>query len=335
MISIICVYNDDQIFNRYLQSGLKRQTADYELIALDNSRNQFTSAAQALNAGAAQTTSNSKYLMFVHQDIDLRDYEWLAKAEKALDAVPDLGIAGVAGTPKQKGVLLTNITHGQQKTAPGKYTLQTPMPVHTLDECLIIIPRSVFEKTQFDEQLCDGWHAYAVDYCLEMHQLAQGVLVLPLSLHHGSQGSQNRAYFLALKKVLLKHRNANTIIYTTCGHWNTHIPLTLQRLWFFLHSQIAILLKKLISSGLAPEWLLRIQRNRQHRRMLSVQHMTGNATMSTEPRVAIIVLNWNGFNDTVECLNSLKKVSYYNFKTVLVDNGSDNNEGRRLKEIFP
>ena len=80
MISIICVYNDEKVFNRYLQASLKRQTEDYELVALNNSQNQFSSAAQALNAGAAQTTASSKYLMFVHQDIDLRDSEWLAKA---------------------------------------------------------------------------------------------------------------------------------------------------------------------------------------------------------------------------------------------------------------
>jgi len=56
--------------------------------------------------------------------------------------------------------------------------------------------------------------------------------------------------------------------------------------------------------------------------------------MKTYPKVAIIILNWNGFSDTVECLNSLKKLEYGNYKVVLVDNGSANNEGIRLKEMF-
>ncbi len=334
MISIICVYNDKKVFNRYLQASLKRQTEDYELVALNNSQNQFSSAAQALNAGAAQTIASSKYLMFVHQDIDLRDSEWLAKAEKILDAIPTLGIAGAAGTPKQNGVLLTNITHGPKKSVPGKYTLQTPIPVHTLDECLVIIPRAVFEKAQFDEQTCDAWHAYVVDYCLEMHQLSLGVFVLPLNLHHGSLGSRNRSYYQALKKVLLKHRSFYSIIYTTCGHWRTRIPLSFQVLWFFLHTWIDLFLKKLITLELVPEWLLRIQRKRQEWRRRSFQLTNIKTTMATEPRVAVIILNWNGFNDTVECLNSINKVSYSNFKTILVDNGSDKNEGLRLKEIF-
>ncbi len=40
------------------------------------------------------------------------------------------------------------------------------------------------------------------------------------------------------------------------------------------------------------------------------------------PKVFIIVLNWNGYQDTVECVNSLKAITYPNYRKVLVDNGS-------------
>lgn len=39
-------------------------------------------------------------------------------------------------------------------------------------------------------------------------------------------------------------------------------------------------------------------------------------------RVAIVVLNWNGIADTLDCLNSLQKQSYKNFTIVVIDNGS-------------
>ncbi|MCH7492339.1 glycosyltransferase family 2 protein [Patescibacteria group bacterium] len=51
--------------------------------------------------------------------------------------------------------------------------------------------------------------------------------------------------------------------------------------------------------------------------------------------VYIIIINWNGFSDTKECIESLLKVEGTNYKVVLVDNGSKNFEGRRLKGIFP
>ena len=53
-----------------------------------------------------------------------------------------------------------------------------------------------------------------------------------------------------------------------------------------------------------------------------------------EPKVAIVILNWNGFDDTVECLESLRKLDYSNYMIVLVDNGSEKEEGARLKEMF-
>jgi len=40
-------------------------------------------------------------------------------------------------------------------------------------------------------------------------------------------------------------------------------------------------------------------------------------------RVNIIILNWNGTNDTIACLKSLKENKYANYKIIIVDNGSD------------
>ncbi len=51
------------------------------------------------------------------------------------------------------------------------------------------------------------------------------------------------------------------------------------------------------------------------------------------PRVSIIILNFNGIKDTLDCLKSLKKCAYSNFEVILVDNGSKNNEGTKLKEL--
>ena len=51
--------------------------------------------------------------------------------------------------------------------------------------------------------------------------------------------------------------------------------------------------------------------------------------------VAIIILNWNGFEDTRECLQSLRQMHDTGYKVVLVDNASGNSEGMRLKQMFP
>ena len=40
------------------------------------------------------------------------------------------------------------------------------------------------------------------------------------------------------------------------------------------------------------------------------------------PRVYIIVLNWNGWGDTIECLESVLRLDYPNYKVVVCDNAS-------------
>ena len=44
--------------------------------------------------------------------------------------------------------------------------------------------------------------------------------------------------------------------------------------------------------------------------------------MSTHPKVSIIILNWNGWKDTIECLESLYQITYPNCEVIVVDNGS-------------
>lgn len=49
----------------------------------------------------------------------------------------------------------------------------------------------------------------------------------------------------------------------------------------------------------------------------------------------IILLNWNGKKDTLECLASLEKVDYPNFQTIVVDNGSVDDSVPRLRAAYP
>jgi GT2 family glycosyltransferase len=50
--------------------------------------------------------------------------------------------------------------------------------------------------------------------------------------------------------------------------------------------------------------------------------------------VDIIILNFNQEADTAECILSLKRMDYKNYRVILVDNGSSDGSGSRLKERF-
>lgn len=53
------------------------------------------------------------------------------------------------------------------------------------------------------------------------------------------------------------------------------------------------------------------------------------------PKVAIIILNWNGKEDTIECLESLKQITYPNYEILLVDNGSTDGSVECFRERYP
>ncbi len=52
----------------------------------------------------------------------------------------------------------------------------------------------------------------------------------------------------------------------------------------------------------------------------------------TDPKICILVLNWNGAGDTIECVASLKKVTYINAMPVVIDNGSSDNSVKHISE---
>jgi GT2 family glycosyltransferase len=57
--------------------------------------------------------------------------------------------------------------------------------------------------------------------------------------------------------------------------------------------------------------------------------------MLSQPHVSIVILNWNSYQVTLDCLLSLRKMDYRNFEVVLVDNGSIDGSPEKLLENVP
>lgn len=218
MISVVCVYNNEQALERILLSSLKNQTASFEFIKLDNTAGRFKSAAEALNYGAKQ--ANGKYIMFVHQDVELDSALLLEKVENILNLIPDLGIAGVAGmsetgkTDKERGRgYISNCGQIWECANP----VEKPEKVQTLDECLLIVPKSVFNKLQFDSDVFDNWHCYGADYCLSVREIGLNPYVIPVFIYHRSLLTNVKNILRYKKRLFNKHRKNYNHIYTTTG----------------------------------------------------------------------------------------------------------------------
>lgn len=53
------------------------------------------------------------------------------------------------------------------------------------------------------------------------------------------------------------------------------------------------------------------------------------------PTVFVITINWNGLADTLECLRSLTNVDFAQLRTIVVDNGSVDDQAETIAREFP
>lgn len=60
-----------------------------------------------------------------------------------------------------------------------------------------------------------------------------------------------------------------------------------------------------------------------------------DASGMNSPQVCVIILNWNGKEDTLHCLRSLQEVDYPRYQVVVVDNASDDGSPEAIRAAFP
>ncbi|WP_218916438.1 glycosyltransferase family 2 protein [Calidithermus chliarophilus] len=53
------------------------------------------------------------------------------------------------------------------------------------------------------------------------------------------------------------------------------------------------------------------------------------------PSVHIVILNWNGWQDTVACISSLQALDYPNYRILVVDNGSTDGSVHEIRRAAP
>lgn len=224
MISLICACNDRAMLGSMLQASLNRQTyRDFELIVVDAREHGFKGAAQTLNYGAS--LARGELLVFVHQDVELTDENFLQKLAD-YSRSNDFGIAGAAGVSERDKKVYSAVFQGPSREHAGA-AVEEPTEVDALDECLFAVKRKNFSPfTDYG-----SWHFYAVEYSLRCKARGESVVVLPYEIYHLSPGwSLDKSYWATLKKVArdFKYRKS---IPTTMGIFKNGVLLPLHILY--------------------------------------------------------------------------------------------------------
>ena len=215
-VSVICAFNDRQKLDAFLIPSLRKQTSPYELLLVDNTRGRYTSATEVLNETARR--AGFDHLMFVHQDVSLNSEHWLREARGSVSRLKRCGAAGVAGS-NRRGTW-AGVLHGDPPRLAGR-RVRKPVEVQTLDGCLIIAPKAVFETVRFDAAH-KSWYLYVADYCLDLARHGYRSYVLPGDVYHESPGPPHPdTYEDARKYMIEKYRDDVAIVHTTVGNWKT------------------------------------------------------------------------------------------------------------------
>ena len=215
-VSVICAFNNRQKLDTFLIPSLKKQTSPYELLLVDNTLGRYSSATEILNGTARR--AGFDHLMFVHQDVALNSEHWLRDAQESVSRLRRCGAAGVAGS-NRRGIW-ASVFHGDPPRLAGQ-RVRKPVKVQTLDGCLIVVPKAVFEAVPFDPAH-KGWYLYVTNYCLDLARHGYRNYVLPCDVFHESMGPAHPdTYEDARKYIMEKYRDDVAIVHTTVGNWKT------------------------------------------------------------------------------------------------------------------
>lgn len=181
-ICFITAVNRPETYNRSLRSWRKLRVPKGMTVESCVIQ-QASSLASAYQS--AMTSSDAKYKIYIHQDVEIVDRTFLQMMVREFQAHPKLGLAGVVGSsflPSNacwwEGHMLGAIcddTNGEM--LPYLYHRSTKhyLDAEALDGLLL--------ATQYDlpwrEDLFDGWHFYDLSQCAEFHRGGYDVGVLP------------------------------------------------------------------------------------------------------------------------------------------------------------
>lgn len=229
-VSIICVYNNEQQLEQQLKASLKKQNIKYEFIGINNIRNEYSSAAKALNYGASHATGD--VLVFSHQDIYLKTPVELKNIVEAVFSCSIGTIVGTQGVKEPSKLYYTNLTSGPDYNADLVHDFDDKLyEVSCVDEGLFAMKKETWRNHNFDEVLCDNWHLYCVEACLNARKRGNKVFVFPSQVHHFSKGTISLEYMKNLKRLCEVYRRDFKYIWTTCYKVRTN--------WIYINALVA------------------------------------------------------------------------------------------------
>ncbi len=213
LASVICVYNDSHVLNEQLLKSINIQKIDVELILVDNTKQTYKSAVDALEYGIS--LCNTDILIFLHQDVFIKDSNGLLHFINTIKNGEKGDIFGIAGSVECEKKNVGLYTSGEKYIDNLIECDWSIRKVACLDECMFGMRKDTYYLHPFNKNICDNWHLYCAEMCLHARRDGYGVWLVPVQIHHYSNGKISKEYMRCLKRVACEYRKDFKYIWTT------------------------------------------------------------------------------------------------------------------------
>ncbi|GAB4378403.1 MAG: hypothetical protein Kow0075_08290 [Salibacteraceae bacterium] len=239
MISVIVCHRDPALFEQFKSSLSATIGVDYELICIDNSRNNYT-IFEAYNEGVKR--AKGKILCFSHEDIIFHTLDWGKNVLKHFedDRIGMIGVAGGNCFPYSPSFWwsdssfnnhLINLLQRWPTKSPkqkyhynlddkGYFTIaynnpsgETSVRAAVVDGLWFCIRRTLFDHIRFDEETYNGFHCYDTDISLQVNEHAMVCVVYDVLVEHLSDANANKQFFDSCIKHFDKWKDKLPLIY--------------------------------------------------------------------------------------------------------------------------
>ena len=235
--TFVCCWNNATQLETLLKpslSILQKSGIDFNTLLIDTKAKGYHSAAEAFNKETKQMQGElGDVLVFLHQDIAFDNASLFQRIAVELQREPNQ-ILGVAGMPESSRTV-SNLKYHATHQYITRTQLTEKAEVCSLDECLVAISTSLFQKVRFDEKTCSGWHLYVVDLCYEARRrFGTRSFVLPESIYHKADGQEglscDNTFLSTMWRIIKKYKTDYDSIYTPCYIVSTHFPASFIKL---------------------------------------------------------------------------------------------------------
>ena len=218
MIHYVIARHDRKLFNKHIKKSLPKKRKNYII----DDRKDLNSMSAKYNEARSQLIANDlkddDIVIFVHEDVELIDFDFENKVNFYFDKVKDCGVGGVYGTTTWAGGGWWH--HDRTKNARGQITqgngrsdrfvmkennLNTR--VLLIDGCILMVRGKLLKQLPFDTEL-KGYHHYDNRYCLDTLLTTDFKnYIFNIMVFHKSSGPLNTDWVTGDSKTQYKYTN--------------------------------------------------------------------------------------------------------------------------------